>query len=83
MLSKTAAEFEGLVVKLMKLMKLMGYGGEVKNAGTVIQASNDGGIDGMIKEDVLVLGKIHIQVKCYARNNTVGREEEVQQFIGL
>lgn len=31
-LSKTPSEFEGLVVKLMELM---GYGGQVKNAGTV------------------------------------------------
>jgi restriction system protein len=35
----------------------MGYGGQVKNAGTVTQASNDGGIDGIIKEDILGLGK--------------------------
>ena len=77
-LSKTPSEFEGLVVKLLELM---GYGGEVKNAGTVTQASNDGGIDGIIKEDILGLGKIHIQAKRYARSNTVGREE-VQKFVG-
>lgn len=77
-LSKTPTEFENLVVKLLERM---GYGGQVKNAGTVTQASNDGGIDGIIKEDVLGLGKIHIQAKRYARNNTVGREE-VQKFVG-
>ncbi|MGB0663198.1 MAG: restriction endonuclease [Pontibacterium sp.] len=77
-LSKTPSEFESLVVKLMERM---GYGGQVKNAGSVTQASNDGGIDGIIKEDVLGLGKIHIQAKRYARNNTVGREE-VQKFVG-
>lgn len=77
-LSKTSLEFEGLVVKLMERM---GYGGQVKNAGTVTQASNDGGIDGIIKEDILGLGKIHIQAKRYARSNTVGREE-VQKFVG-
>ena len=77
-LSKTSSEFEGLVVKLMERM---GYGGQVKNAGTVTKASNDGGIDGIIKEDVLGLGKIHIQAKRYARSNTVGREE-VQKFVG-
>ena len=53
----------------------MGYGGQVKNAGSVTQATNDGGIDGIIKEDILDLGKIHIQAKRYARSNTVGREE--------
>lgn len=31
----------------------MGYGGEVKNSGIVTQLSNDGGIDGIIKEDIL------------------------------
>lgn len=77
-LSKTPSEFESLVVKLMERM---GYGGQVKNAGTVTQASNDGGIDGIIKEDVLGLGKIHIQAKRYAKSNTVGREE-VQKFVG-
>ncbi|MBN1005457.1 restriction endonuclease [Amphritea pacifica] len=77
-LSKTPSEFEGLVVKLMERM---GYGGQIKNAGTVTQASNDGGIDGIIKEDVLGLGKIHIQAKRYAKSNTVGREE-VQKFVG-
>ncbi|GAG34903.1 unnamed protein product, partial [marine sediment metagenome] len=43
--------------------------------------SNDEGIDGVIKEDVLGLGRIHIQAKRYDRNNTVGREE-IQKFVG-
>jgi len=77
-LSKTPTEFESLVVKLMERM---GYGGQVKNAGSVTQATNDGGIDGIIKEDILGLGKIHIKAKRYARSNTVGREE-VQKFVG-
>lgn len=77
-LSKTPYEFEKLVVKLLDKM---GYGGQVKNAGEVTQASNDGGIDGIIKEDVLGLGRIHIQAKRYARDNSVGREE-IQKFVG-
>lgn len=77
-LRKTPTEFEKLVVKLLDKM---GYGGEVKDAGQVTQASNDGGIDGIIKEDVLGLGRIHIQAKRYAKDNTVGREE-VQKFVG-
>lgn len=77
-LSKSPGDFESLVVKLLEKM---GYGGQVKNAGSVTQVTNDGGIDGIIKEDVLGLGRIHIQAKRYARNNTVGREE-VQKFIG-
>jgi len=63
------------------LLKKMGYGGEIGNAGEVTQYSNDKGIDGIIKEDVLGLGRIHIQAKRYARNNTIGREE-IQKFVG-
>jgi restriction system protein len=77
-ISKAPYEFEHLVVKLLEKM---GYGGQVKDAGSVTQASNDGGIDGIIKEDVLGLGRIHIQAKRYSRENTVGREE-VQKFVG-
>lgn len=77
-LSKTAREFEQLVVKLLERM---GYGGEVARPGEVTPASHDGGIDGVIKEDVLGLGRIHIQAKRYSRNKTVGREE-IQRFVG-
>lgn len=77
-LKKSSRAFEHLVVKLLEKM---GYGGEVKGAGVVTQASNDGGIDGVIKEDVLGLGRIHIQAKRYDRSNTVGREE-IQKFVG-
>jgi restriction system protein len=77
-ISKSPYEFEHLVVNLLEKM---GYGGQVKDAGSVTQASNDGGIDGIIKEDVLGLGRIHIQAKRYSRENTVGREE-VQKFVG-
>lgn len=77
-LSKSPREFEKLVVILLQQM---GYGGEVKAAGEVTKYSNDKGIDGIIKEDVLGLGRIHIQAKRYARENSVGREE-VQKFVG-
>lgn len=77
-LSKTPYEFEKLVVKLLDKM---GYGGVVKDAGQVTQQSNDGGIDGIIKEDVLGLGRIHIQAKRYKRDNSIGRED-VQKFVG-
>jgi len=77
-LSKTPYEFEKLVVKLLDKM---GYGGIVKDAGQVTQQSNDGGIDGIIKEDVLGLGRIHIQAKRYKRDNSIGRED-VQKFVG-
>ncbi len=77
-MSKTPRAFEHLVVKLLEQM---GYGGEVGAPGEVTPASNDGGIDGVIKEDVLGLGRIHIQAKRYDRDNTVGRSE-IQKFVG-
>lgn len=77
-LSKTPYVFEGIVVALLQKM---GYGGEIHNSGLVTQASNDGGIDGIIKEDVLGLGRIHIQAKRFARNISIGREE-IQKFVG-
>lgn len=77
-LSKTPREFEKLVVLLLQRM---GYGGEIKQSGVVTSYTNDGGIDGIIKEDVLGLGRIHIQAKRYAQANSVGREE-IQKFVG-
>ena len=77
-LGKTPREFEKLVVLLLQKM---GYGGEIKESGVVTPHSNDGGIDGVIKEDVLGLGRIHIQAKRYAQRNSVGREE-IQRFVG-
>ena len=49
-LSKNPREFEKLVVQLLQKM---GYGGEIKNSGQVTQYSNDKGIDGIIREDIL------------------------------
>ncbi len=77
-LSKTPREFEKLVVLLLQRM---GYGGEIKQSGVVTSYTNDGGIDGIIKEDVLGLGRIHIQAKRYVQSNSVGREE-IQKFVG-
>lgn len=77
-LSKQPQEFERLVVRLLQAM---GYGGEVKNSGIVTKLSNDGGIDGIIKEDILGFNHISIQAKRYALDNNVGRNE-VQSFVG-
>ena len=77
-LSKQPREFERLVVKLLQSM---GYGGEIKNFGIVTKLSNDGGIDGIIKEDILGFNHISIQAKRYALDNNVGRNE-VQSFVG-
>lgn len=77
-LTKTPTAFEKLVVLLLQKM---GYGGEIENSGLVTKVSNDGGIDGIIKEDVLGLGRIHIQAKRYKIDNSIGREE-IQKFVG-
>lgn len=59
----------------------MGYGGEIKNSGQVTQYSNDKGIDGIIREDILGFGRINIQAKRYAIENNVPRED-IQKFVG-
>ena len=74
----TPVEFERLVVKL--LLK-MGYGSGIDEAGMVTQQSNDGGIDGIIKEDQLGFSHIYIQAKQWATNQTVGKPE-IQKFVG-
>ena len=70
--------FEKLVVDL--LLK-MGYGEFRENAGITTSAPNDGGIDGIINEDVLGLDKIGIQAKRYAPDNVIGRPL-LQSFAG-
>lgn len=69
--------FEAMVVEL--LLK-MGYGWDEQESGIVNGKVGDGGIDGIIFEDRLGLGKIYIQAKRYTKT-TIGRPE-VQQFIG-
>lgn len=74
----TPVEFERLVVKL--LLK-MGYGSGIDDAGMVTQQSNDGGIDGIIKEDQLGFSHIYIQAKQWGTEQTVGKPE-IQKFVG-
>ncbi len=69
--------FERLVVDL--LLK-MGYGGSLKDAGKATRLTNDGGIDGIIKEDKLGLDSIYIQAKRWD-TQSVGRPD-IQSFVG-
>jgi restriction system protein len=69
--------FERLVVEL--LVK-MGYGGSLKDAGRATSLTNDGGIDGIIKEDKLGLDFIYIQAKRWD-SQPVGRPD-IQSFVG-
>ncbi|WP_188043272.1 restriction endonuclease [Changpingibacter yushuensis] len=74
---KEPAFFEQAVVQLLLAM---GYGGTT-GTGSVTQLSNDGGIDGVIDQDVLGLNRVYIQAKRYAQGNTVGRPD-LQAFVG-
>lgn len=69
--------FEQAVVDLLLAM---GYGGTT-GAGNATQLSNDGGIDGVIDQDVLGLNRVYIQAKRYKDDNTVGRPD-LQAFVG-
>jgi len=75
-LKATPLFFEQLVVDLMIAI---GYGGSRKEAGQATQATNDDGIDGIIKEDRLGLDTIYLQAKRW--QNTVHRPE-IDKFIG-
>lgn len=74
----TPSEFESLVVKLLLHM---GYGSGIDNAGMVTQQSNDGGIDGIIKEDQLGFSNIYIQAKQWSLEQTVTKPD-IQKFVG-
>ena len=69
--------FEQAVVQLLLAM---GYGGTT-GSGSVTQLSNDGGIDGVIDQDVLGLSRVYVQAKRYADSNAVGRPD-IQAFVG-
>lgn len=71
------AFFEQAVVDL--LLK-MGYGGAEKR-GSAIGQSGDGGVDGVIDEDVLGLDRIYIQAKRNAEGNNVPADR-IQAFVG-
>jgi len=59
----------------------MGYGGSRLNAARELGQSGDGGVDGVINEDVLGLDRVYIQAKRYAPGSTIGRPD-VQAFTG-
>jgi restriction system protein len=71
------AFFEGAVVELLLAM---GYGG-VGGRGVTTDLTHDGGIDGVIDQDVLGLSKVYVQAKRYSPTNAVQRPE-VQGFVG-
>jgi len=72
------AFFEQVIVALLVGM---GYGGSHRNAAQALGRSGDGGVDGVINEDVLGLDRVYVQAKRYGDGNSVGRPE-VQAFVG-
>ena len=68
--------FERLVVDL--LIK-MGYGGSRHDAARVVGKTGDGGIDGVIKEDMLGFDIIYIQAKKYEQPIS---EPQIRDFSG-
>lgn len=77
-LQNSSSFFEGLIVELLVAM---GYGGSHRNAAAQLGRSGDGGVDGVINEDVLGLDRVYVQAKRYAPGLSVGRPE-VQAFTG-
>ena len=72
------AFFETLIVDLMIAM---GYGGAAPEAGKRLGRGGDGGVDGLINEDVLGLDSIYLQAKRYVPGNMIG-VEKVREFAG-
>jgi restriction system protein len=70
--------FERLIVLLLLAM---GYGGSAKEAGRALGRSHDGGVDGVIDQDVLGLDRVYVQAKRYAEGNNVGASA-IRDFFG-
>lgn len=77
-MQQTPEFFERLVVELLLSM---GYGDSLEDSGQVTPLSNDGGIDGVIREDKLGFDSIYIQAKRWALDASISRPE-VQSFVG-
>lgn len=77
-LQNGASFFESLIVDLLVAM---GYGGSHRNAAEQLGRSGDGGVDGVINEDVLGLDRVYVQAKRYGPGSSVGRPD-VQAFTG-
>jgi restriction system protein len=75
-LSMPPTAFEKLIIDLMLGM---GYGAD--GSGKHLGRTADGGVDGIINEDVLGLDIIYLQAKRYAIGNSIG-VEKIREFAG-
>lgn len=78
--SLTPKGFELLVVDLVGQVLASGVGG-VEHARAHLGGSGDGGVDGVIDEDPLGLGRIYVQAKRYKAGSTVGAPD-ILHFSG-
>lgn len=65
---------------VLTLLSAMGYGGRA-GAAEHWGRSGDGGIDGVVRQDVLGLDRVYVQAKRYAADRAVGRPD-LQAFVG-
>lgn len=70
--------FERLIVDLLVAM---GYGGGRAEAGKALGKTGDGGVDGLINEDVLGLDVVYLQAKRYSPITSVP-VREIRDFVG-
>ena len=71
-------DFEKVVLKL--LLKMV-YGSDIDGAAQLTPITNDEGIDGIIKEDILGFDNVYIQAKRWKEDTVIGRTE-IQKFVG-
>ena len=74
----TPSFFERLIIDLLLRM---GYGGGLLEMGKTLGRSGDGGVDGVIREDVLGLDVVYVQAKRYDPEKGVP-VREVRDFVG-
>jgi len=71
---------EFLEIVTLKLLQKMGYGASntrIEHVG----GPGDGGIDGVINQDVLGLQRIYVQAKRYKADSKISRPD-IQEFVG-
>lgn len=65
---------------VLEVLWAMGYGGD-QGEKRHLGRTNDGGIDGVVRQDPLGLQNVYVQAKRYADGNTVG-SRDVRDFFG-
>jgi len=70
--------FEDVV---LDVLVALGYGGSKPDAAERVGRSGDGGIDGVIREDMLGLDAIYVQAKKWAPDRNIG-PREIREFLG-